>query len=356
MITLSIIMPVYNGERFLAQQIESILSQTRDQFELLVIDDGSTDMSAHILDEYVRRDRRVARIHSTGNLGQRVRLRQLCESATGEFLAIADQDDLWASDRNEHLLNSIGKHALAFGRSQLIDEDGQDLQRTLLDAVGIDPWRLGPLRSLLRPAVSAHASLVRRSWLDIAVFSGSTHFDATMALEAMLSDGLIYENNAIVFHRMHDSNQSNKIISANTNVKLVSPYRLKKSTSFVLLERLSLFIIFEQLGKSLAVRPEARVHFAAAASECRYTWFQPMNWTPGKARRLESRLHALLDQFAQSEAELQEFIAQLRSVTRSQLSPTNVAESMRRYYRDWREETVSRKWMNSVQGSIERYR
>ena len=90
---ISIIVPVYNGEKFLRDCIDSILSQTVSDFELLLIDDGSTDGSGAICDEYVTKDKRVRVFHkenegvsSARNLG--------LDNARGEWIAFVDSDDL----------------------------------------------------------------------------------------------------------------------------------------------------------------------------------------------------------------------------------------------------------------------
>jgi glycosyltransferase involved in cell wall biosynthesis len=64
----SVMMPVYNAERYVAQAVESILAQTFTNFEFLIVDDGSTDRSREILEEYARRDGRILLI-SRGNTG-----------------------------------------------------------------------------------------------------------------------------------------------------------------------------------------------------------------------------------------------------------------------------------------------
>ena len=98
--TISVIVPVYNAEKYLSRCMDSILVQTFTCFELLLVDDGSTDCSGRICDEYAKRDTRIRVIHkenggvsSARNLG--------LDNAKGEWICFCDSDDFFfqAEDR-----------------------------------------------------------------------------------------------------------------------------------------------------------------------------------------------------------------------------------------------------------------
>lgn len=90
---ISVLLPVYNAGAFLDQAVQSILSQTEHDLELIAIDDGSTDGSGKILDEFARRDRRVRVIHRE-NRGLIKTLNEGLDIARGEFIARMDADDI----------------------------------------------------------------------------------------------------------------------------------------------------------------------------------------------------------------------------------------------------------------------
>src|SRR5688500_3733490 len=95
----SVIMPVYNGERFLRDAVDSILRQTYRNFELIVVDDGSTDGTSQVLDRYQDQDRRV-RVHRHERNGGIVAARnQGCRLAQGRFIAVMDADDISIPER-----------------------------------------------------------------------------------------------------------------------------------------------------------------------------------------------------------------------------------------------------------------
>jgi glycosyltransferase involved in cell wall biosynthesis len=94
----SVLMAVYNSERYLAQAIESILNQTLSEFELIIIDDGSTDGSLAILQQYAAQDARI-RLHSRDNRGIPQTRNELLDMARAELIAVMDSDDVALPER-----------------------------------------------------------------------------------------------------------------------------------------------------------------------------------------------------------------------------------------------------------------
>jgi L-malate glycosyltransferase len=89
----SVVMPVHNGERFLSEAVQSILDQTFRDFEFVIIDDGSTDQSAEILERYQQLDARISVYHQS-NRGIAQSLNRGCQLAKGELIARMDADDV----------------------------------------------------------------------------------------------------------------------------------------------------------------------------------------------------------------------------------------------------------------------
>lgn len=100
---ISVVLPVYNGEKYLAEAIDSILAQTFEDFELIMIDDGSSDGSQQILSEYERRDARV-RVIVRENRGLATTLNDSIDIARGAWVARMDQDDIALPHRFERQL------------------------------------------------------------------------------------------------------------------------------------------------------------------------------------------------------------------------------------------------------------
>jgi glycosyltransferase involved in cell wall biosynthesis len=96
--TISVNMPVYNGECFVAEAIESILVQTHTDFEFIIVNDASTDGTAAILEQYAQRDSRITVLHNSVHLGEGGVRNRAIEASSGAFIAIMDADD-WCARR-----------------------------------------------------------------------------------------------------------------------------------------------------------------------------------------------------------------------------------------------------------------
>lgn len=106
----SIIIPVYNAERYLEQCVSSVLRQSYDNFEIILIDDGSTDSSGSLCDAIATRDSRVRTIHQT-NSGLSAARNAGIAQATGDYIFFLDSDDFWLSlEVLEHSLSILEKH------------------------------------------------------------------------------------------------------------------------------------------------------------------------------------------------------------------------------------------------------
>ena len=162
----SVVMPVYNAERYLAEAVESVLAQTFKNFELIVVDDGSTDRSPFILEDFRAKDSRV-RIITRPNTGIVGALNDGLAAASGEFIARADADDVSLPERFERQLAFLQQHpdyAVVGTRVLCVDPDGAPL-RELFDIVSheeIDRRHFeDSTSSLAHPSVMMRADVVR---------------------------------------------------------------------------------------------------------------------------------------------------------------------------------------------------
>lgn len=107
-VLISIIIPAYNLEKYIRRTVESVLAQTYREIEVIVVDDGSTDMTGAILDEIFGNDQRVRVIHKENGGVSRARLCGI-ENARGEYIGFVDGDDTVEPDMFERLYNNIVK-------------------------------------------------------------------------------------------------------------------------------------------------------------------------------------------------------------------------------------------------------
>ncbi len=106
----SIVMAAYNNAIFLPEAIEGILNQTYSNFELFIIDDGSTDNSSIIIQKYTRKDKRVIYLKNGKNLGQSATRNKAITKARGKYIAIADSDDICLPERLERQVDYLESH------------------------------------------------------------------------------------------------------------------------------------------------------------------------------------------------------------------------------------------------------
>ena len=127
--TISVIVPIYNAEKYLHKCIDSILSQTFTDFELLLLDDGATDKSGDICDEFSQGDNRIKVIHKS-NTGVSDTRNQGLNVAKGKYVIFMDADDYWFVDSAlEQLVEKAEKYNLDIvrGEYKAVDKDGNEL-------------------------------------------------------------------------------------------------------------------------------------------------------------------------------------------------------------------------------------
>lgn len=128
---ISVIMAVYNSEQFLEESIESILNQTFDNFELIIIYDKSTDNSKNIIDKYMKLDDRIILVNNENKIGVAAARNRGLEIARGDYIAIMDSDDISLPNRFEKQLSFLenNKNYFLIGSNAIrIDEKGNYLE------------------------------------------------------------------------------------------------------------------------------------------------------------------------------------------------------------------------------------
>lgn len=130
---ISIITPVYNCEKIISQTIECVQNQTYDNWEMILVDDCSTDNSADIIKEYSSKDERIKYYKLLQNSGAAIARNTALEMANGRFIAYLDSDDLWKKEKLEVQSTIMKKNEYAFSCTdyEKIDEDGKSLRKVI---------------------------------------------------------------------------------------------------------------------------------------------------------------------------------------------------------------------------------
>lgn len=138
----SVIMPAYNCDKFIDATIQSLFSQTYTNWELIVVDDCSTDRTNEILKYYAGIDKRVKYKRNENNLGAAMTRNKAVSLASGQYLAFLDSDDVWKKEKLEKQLSFMKDNnctfcCTAYGK---IDENGRNLNRAISAESKSDYW------------------------------------------------------------------------------------------------------------------------------------------------------------------------------------------------------------------------
>lgn len=129
----SIITPTYNCGRFIGETIESVQQQTYTNWEMIIVDDCSTDDTKSVVEKYLQQDKRIKYHCLAENSGAAVARTKAMELATGQYMAFLDSDDLWMPDKLEKQLEFMQKNNYAFTSTsyQHMTEEGKMIPKVL---------------------------------------------------------------------------------------------------------------------------------------------------------------------------------------------------------------------------------
>lgn len=205
---ISVALCTYNGERYLAEQLDSILDQRDVDLDVIAIDDASTDGTWNLLQARSRSDARLQVHRNANNLGVVANFERALRLCRGDFIALSDQDDVWHPDKLRILVDAIGDRDLAYCDADLIDAQGRSLG---LRTSGTRRMVQGrePLAFAFHNCVSGHAILLRRPLLESALPMPSVRFhDWWLAFVAASRGGIVYVDRPLVRFRQHPGSQT----------------------------------------------------------------------------------------------------------------------------------------------------
>lgn len=217
MITVGI--PFYNAEDFLAEAIKSVLAQTYQNWELILVDDGSIDKSLEIAKKYADQDIRIKLIAEGENKNLAYRLNQIAELATTEYLARMDADDIMHPNRLERqlqILQGDPKIDVLGTNAYTIDENNVVFARRLSKTVGLQK-----VKGFIHPTI-----IGKRQW-----FIDNPYDEKAIRVEDMelwyrtkKFSNFMITNEPLLFYREFGGGYYKKYIQANTS----RAYMLKK--------------------------------------------------------------------------------------------------------------------------------
>jgi glycosyltransferase involved in cell wall biosynthesis len=205
---LTIGLPVYNGERYLAESVEALLGQSYEDFELIISDNASTDSTADICASYVKQDSRVRHIRQPRNIGCAPNHNFLVGQARGELFKWASDDDLYARDLLKRCIDALDAHpsvALAHSWTAIIDDAGAVTKAVPYTHATGAPSASERFRSLLfDPGGDDDGGIIRMSVLRRTALNGSYYrADRTFVSELALHGPFYHVPEWLYFRRDH---------------------------------------------------------------------------------------------------------------------------------------------------------
>lgn len=207
----SVVLPTYNGEKYLEEQLRSLMDQSYHNLEIIIVDDKSTDNSLKIINNLASIDNRIKVYANSRNLGLVPNYLKGASLARGEFICVCDQDDYWRKDRIEllrSLLEEDEENMMAYSDIEICDEDLKPIRSSL----GFNETRLrkGYLRELsFLKNVTTHM-MVRKKVNDMMTIVSDDAPFMHDHLMLILSAGLgkiVYTKEKLIKYRQHSGNQ-----------------------------------------------------------------------------------------------------------------------------------------------------
>ena len=185
-------MGTYNGEKFIREQLDSILAQTYPIKEIIIQDDGSTDGTIAICEEYAEKYPNIHFSCNEHNLGFNLNFKCAAMKATGDYVAINDQDDVWFLEKIAKQVAAIGDYDICFATHLR----GSDMSHTHL----VSPQY--SLEALLFRGFAGHTMLFRRDFIQTEEYwIEGINYDWSLAICAQLHRGIVMIDEPLNLHR-----------------------------------------------------------------------------------------------------------------------------------------------------------
>lgn len=270
----SVVLCTYNAGQHLNLQLESLIKQSYNNIEIIVVDDCSTDLTLKILNDY--QAIHGFKIYSNKtNIGFNKNFERGISLATGDYIAICDQDDIWEINKIEFLVNNIKDNMLIFSNSKFIDSYDLEIGKELLpESFNLDG--MGFKSILLRNFVTGHTCLFSREFITyILPLPESGYYDWFMGFVAIYYNKIAFLNIELTRYREHSAsviqqsllspeNKKNELIRVNYQSTLTELKHFKKYKGLKLKDKVfidSLVNMYETISEKSFLRWFTFIYF-----------------------------------------------------------------------------------------------
>jgi len=223
---ISVCIPTYNGEKYIKEQLGSILYQLSESDEVIISDDFSTDATLKIIENF--KDNRIKIFPNNHFHSPIFNLENALKQANGDFIFLSDQDDIWLPNKVEITLKALEKFDLCVSDCELIDADGRLLYPSFFK---LNHSKKGFFNNLIRNSYLGCCMAFRRDILKyILPFPPSIAMhDIWIGLCVELWGNSLFIENKLIKHRRHGDNTS----TTSGKSKLSIVYKIKYRLNFL---------------------------------------------------------------------------------------------------------------------------
>lgn len=215
--TIDILLITYNGEKYIEEQVESILNQTYKNIRLIISDDCSKDKTAEILKKYEKKDNRIKLYIQEKNLGVVKNIEFLLKKVESPYYMLADQDDYWLPEKTEKTLEKLKKENadLVFGDLEVVDEKLNTIYPSFNDYMlltrkinkYINSYKLNYLYNCVTGCTVLAKKETIKQFLPLPTTSKRLIHDHWIALMVSLNGKLAYVPEKYIKYRQHGNNE-----------------------------------------------------------------------------------------------------------------------------------------------------
>lgn len=238
--TVSVCMGTYNGESYIEEQLNTILHQTHAPEEVILCDDGSTDSTVSIIEQFIQKNCLQGKwklYQNTVNKGYPANFYYACSLCSKEIVFLADQDDIWKTDKIEKMCRVMEKNPTvksACCKFGLIDEQGQEIHSVMTPTrdYGTGNVRKVPVEEIFYKCQwPGMVMAYRRDWYE-SWTKGDYQIphDFLIAARAAEEEGFLQLDEILAYHRRHDHNTGGeehhilKLLNKNRKLKEIRDY------------------------------------------------------------------------------------------------------------------------------------
>jgi glycosyltransferase involved in cell wall biosynthesis len=249
----SIALATYNGEKFLVEQLDSIINQTYKNIEIIICDDKSIDSTVSIITNYANSDKRISLYENDKNLGYIKNFEKAISLCNGEYIALSDQDDIWMLNKISTLVKEIGNSLLIHSDANLIDDKSSLIGKSYTEYSKKMTSPKSIIDMILNGSITGCTCLFSSSLLQkIIPFPHNIDVhDKWIGIIAYYFGNIKYINIALIKYRQHSNNMIGaQDITKASYVSKVKSFLLKNKNNLLLNEKKILLLLHILLNDS----------------------------------------------------------------------------------------------------------